>query len=526
MAIRSKYQQLCDYLTMTIILVIVVGIPCSNILMSIGGIALAAMFLISPKLLSRTKQVFKEPFTMFALALFIWHVVGLLWTYHIDEGIRDIRIKLPILLFPIALAGIFKLTAHQRLWVIRIYLLTVFTNTLVLFGIHERWYGPDIQNFRDISLFISHIRLSLNICFAIGLLWLYPGVFNTTNKVFVLLKIAFSIWAIYFLSILESGTSMLIGASTIVIGFLYFIFNKTTGKQKIITLCLFFVGTIIGTTIISTFYRSVFTPKYSSTLNHIKYNNNQKNYTHYHHSLQVENGFYVNHHINLKELTRAWNKRTHSNLFEINNTGYQTKANLLRYLTSKGLTKDSIGLSKISDEEIKHIINGATNYRFTNANGFVKRLYAIMFEWSEYKLGHSPNGHSLFMRLEFVKTGIHILKNNWVKGVGTGDLQAAFNKAYKQLNSKLAPKWRHRAHNQYLSVWLALGVVGLLLFFGMILYPFYSKNKFPVYTWYFVLIMLLSFITEDTLETQAGVTFIMFFASFLFVPGVSRPITN
>lgn len=521
MLVRSKYQQLCDYLTLTILLVIVVGIPCSNILMSLGGIALAALFLISPKLVTRAKHVFHEPYAMFALALFAWHIVGLLWTTDIHEGIRDIRIKLPILLFPLALSGIFMLTEAQKRLVIRIYLLTVLTNTFVLFGIHQNWYGPEVGNFRDLSLFISHIRLSLNICFAIGLLWLYPNIINT-SRFSLLLKLALSCWAIYFLSILESGTSMLIAGVTIVAGLLYLIKSKTNPKQQLIILSLLIASIFVSSMLLTNFYNSIFKARYSNTKHLAEYSANNKQFTHHNNSQQVENGYFVNQHIIEKELTQAWFHRTNTSLKAINKSGYETKANLLRYLTSRGLTKDSIGLSNLSDEEIKHIQQGATNYRFVNSNGFVKRLYAIMFEWSQYKLGQSPNGHSMIMRFEFIKAGLHILRENWLLGVGTGDLHTSFQKAYTELESKLDVQWRHRAHNQYLSIWLALGVIGIIIFLGMVFSPIITRKNLPLYTWYFVLIATTSFLTEDTLETQAGVTFVMFFMSFLYVGGVPR----
>jgi len=517
MEVKYKYTRICEHLTLAVIIIIAIGIPCSNILMSIGGIALAVLFLISPKLLIRAKYVFREPFAMFALALFAWHIIGLLWTTDMGEGIRDIRIKLPILLFPIALSGIFSISTKKRLWIIRIYLLTVLTNTIILFGVSQHWYGPEINNFRDVSLFISHIRLSLNICLAVGLLWLYPAII-INSVASIVLKFILTLWALYFLSILESGTSILISCTIGLIAFLYIIHTKIKVGFRVISYLSLLLIIIISSLGVHSFYNSIFTPLHDFHADKQGFSVKNKP----HHSLQVENGYYVHQYINEKELTKQWELRTNSSIHKINDAGYETKETLLRYLASKGLTKDSIGLSKLSDSELVHVQQGETNYRFIASNGFIKRLYKIMFEWNQYKLGQSPNGHSLIMRFEFVKTGIHILKNNWVLGVGTGDLKSAFNSAYTDLESQLSPKWRHRAHNQYLSIWLALGLVGFILFLGIVCYPFYIQKTIPLYVWLFVIIALISMLTEDTLETQAGATFVMFFMSFFFLSGVQK----
>jgi hypothetical protein len=516
-----NYGKYCNWLTYFSLLVVVIGISCSHILMSVGGIALAALFLISPKLIKRCIHVLKQPYTLFALALFIWHVIGMAWSDDLSSAARDIRIKLPLLLFPIALAGMYKLSALQLVWLIRIYVLTVFTNTFVLYGIYLQWYGPVVENFREISVFISHIRFSLNICLAIGLLWLYPNLVNFT-KFSIILKVFSTLWGFYFLSILESGTSIVICGLLMIIWIGRHIFKNRNKKQKWVA-ALAILG-IIGSAVFFTAqsYNRIFVPvnnnKVSLPSNTLIGNN-------YYHSLtnkQVENGHFVYQYFSNKELETHWEKRTKIPITQLNASGFPIQANLMRYLTSKGLTKDSIGIAQLSNEDVNSILNGATNYSFTHVNGFSKRYYTILFELHQFKNGSTPNGHSLLMRFEFIKTAFYLLKENWLTGVGTGDLRNAFKQAYVKTKSVLSEEWQHRAHNQYLSTWLALGVIGLVLFLGMFLAPFYSKNKSPDYAWLFLIIALASFLSEDTLETQAGVTFVLFFMSFFFTTPFSK----
>ena len=122
------------------------------------------------------------------------------------------------------------------------------------------------------------------------------------------------------------------------------------------------------------------------------------------------------------------------------------------------------------------------------------------------------------MRLELTKTGIDILKDNFWLGVGTGDVQGAFDKQYEINRSKLPAKYRLRAHNMYITFFLTFGLVGFILIWFFIFYPIFNLKGYKSYLFtVFFLIALLSFINEDTLETQIGITFFSYFYSlFLF----------
>ena len=225
------YTRVCHVLQIFILGVIIVGIPSSNIAMSIGGISLAALFLISPHLIDRVKWVFKTPVSILALALFIWHVIGFTWSDNLSEAIKDVRIKLPLLLFPIAIAGMYALTNRWRLILIRLYVAAVVTNTLVCYVYYLFNKDLSIHNFRDISLFISHIRLSLNICLSLVLLWSYPHILSIKYK--AIIKLLLSLWLIYFLSILQSATAIFV-AGLIALFFGVYFWLKLSGKWRII----------------------------------------------------------------------------------------------------------------------------------------------------------------------------------------------------------------------------------------------------------------------------------------------------
>jgi O-antigen ligase len=138
-------------------------------------------------------------------------------------------------------------------------------------------------------------------------------------------------------------------------------------------------------------------------------------------------------------------------------------------------------------------------------------------EYDEFRNKRNINGHSLTMRLYFWKAALHVIKAHPVFGVGTGDVQNAINEAYEETGSPLNITWRKRPHNQFITITVALGITGLIIFLFALFYPPIRYRKWiPALYWPFFIIAVLSFLTEDTLETQAGLTFFAVFNS-LFI---------
>ncbi|NQX92011.1 MAG: hypothetical protein HRT74_07800, partial [Flavobacteriales bacterium] len=89
---------------------------------------------------------------------------------------------------------------------------------------------------------------------------------------------------------------------------------------------------------------------------------------------------------------------------------------------------------------------------------------------------------------------------------------------YENNGTRLSEEYRLRTHNQYLTFWVAFGVIGLLLLLiSIVRFLAQSIGNKDLLAFSVVLICALSFLTEDTLEPQAGVTFVAFWVSLLFV---------
>jgi O-antigen ligase len=116
------------------------------------------------------------------------------------------------------------------------------------------------------------------------------------------------------------------------------------------------------------------------------------------------------------------------------------------------------------------------------------------------------------MRPYFWKAALAAISGQVWMGVGTGDVQKAMNESYVRTQSPLHEEWYKRPHNQLITITLALGLTGLLIFLLSLFYPLYFLRKdLPLLYWVFFVVLFLSFLMEDTLETQAGQTFYAFF---------------
>ena len=196
------------------------------------------------------------------------------------------------------------------------------------------------------------------------------------------------------------------------------------------------------------------------------------------------------------------------------------EATLARYLTSKDLRKDAQGVMALTDEDIRNIEQGIANYNNWKHPGLRARLSATLFEYNLYRRYNNPNGGSLSQRIEYTRASFHIIGQHPWFGVGTGDVPQAFSQAYDELRSPLKEEFRFRAHNQYLAIAVAFGLVGLVFFLFVLLYPWGASRRNHTYLYMvFLTIMLLSMFPEDTLETQAGATLFAFFMSLLLMAG-------
>lgn len=126
------------------------------------------------------------------------------------------------------------------------------------------------------------------------------------------------------------------------------------------------------------------------------------------------------------------------------------------------------------------------------------------------------SSESSAVRILVWKAALDIIKDNYLIGVGTGDVKDELLKKYKEMGMTGAYEHELNAHNQFIQFFITFGAVGLIVFITSLLVPLiYSFKKQKYLYAFFLIIFCIHLTTESVLEVQAGVIFYAFFNSLL-----------
>lgn len=459
------------------------------------------------------------------VAFCLMHVVGLLYTTDYPYAWRDLRVKLTILLLSLVLSSMEPLDRKRFDLVMLVYVFSVFVATLFSFVAYLR---HDFEDIREISRFISHIRFCLHIVFSMAVILYYlvrervsrgkgAPAFGMKVAVNQFLMWFLLFWFAYQIYIFESLSGYVTLAVVVVVSAAYAFLQWKKGRGwRIAVGVSSALVLIVAAVVLVRFVKPLL--KVEPVDFDVLEKKTALGNDYWHDTVHnpVEDGKYVGLYYCRKELAETWPQRSALPLEGDAFNGESLEATLARYLTSKDLRKDAAGVMSLTDEDIHNIEQGVANYNNWAHPGLRARLSATLFEYGIYRRYGNPNGGSLSQRIEFVRASFHIIRQHPWFGVGTGDVSLAFAQAYDEMQSPLRDEFRFRAHNQYLSIAVAFGLVGLAFFLLVLLYPWFSSRK--AYTYLYIVffgIMLLSMFPEDTFETQAGASMFAFFESLL-----------
>ena len=117
-------------------------------------------------------------------------------------------------------------------------------------------------------------------------------------------------------------------------------------------------------------------------------------------------------------------------------------------------------------------------------------------------------------------SSFQIIRNNFILGVGTGDVRDELMKEYKIIGDEDLIKSQYNAHNQFIEIFLENGIIGLILFLTIIGTMIYIAitDKNLLYG-VFIIMMVVFFMFETILYRLAGVAFFSLFSFLLlFIP--------
>ena len=547
MTSKASIQSYLNQAYLLGLLMVAVGLTLSPFLMGMSQFWLVIVWVLE----GFCTKTFKNKFHCFwhnkaavlLVAFYLMHVISLLWTSDFQYALKDLRVKLPILVMPFVLSSMEPLDRKRFDFVMLVYVLSVFVATQFSFVTYLR---HDYDDIREISRFISHIRFCLNIVFCIAIIiWyivttkvpepsvpeLVEGVEGPTHKKgrlsvpdftvkFVLnrfLQYFLLFWFIYQIYIFESLSGYVILAAVAIVSVVYAFLRWQKGRGWRIAIAgLALAVAVTGFLVVWHEMKPLLKVEPVDFAALEKKTAQGNDYWHDTIHNPIEDGKYVGLYYCRKELQETWPLRSDRAFGGSTESGENLEATLARYLTSKGLRKDAEGVMALTDEDIHNIENGVVNYNNWRHPGLRARLSSTLFEYNLYRRSGNPNGGSLAQRIEYTRASFHLIGQHPWLGVGTGDVPQAFAQAYDDIHSPLKDEFRFRAHNQYLAIAVAFGLLGLAFFLFVLLFPWLSSRRNHTYLYIaFLCIMLLSMFPEDTLETQAGVTFFAFFEALL-----------
>ncbi|MFN8256420.1 MAG: O-antigen ligase family protein [Bacteroidales bacterium] len=516
MQIYAKYKENSHYLSLASLYLIPAGLLFSRAILSIGFITFIANWFLEGNFKSKSEMLKLKWPAMLVVLIFFIHLAGMLHTENKAYGLEDLKIKLPLLL-PFFYGSSEKIS---KILNINNLLLTfaISTGLATLAGFLNFQFFFEFQtvdDLKNISLMGQNIMLSWFVNFSIFILanqLFYQRNKNSLLQVFIYLSLL--IWLLVFLYLLNSLTGYLTFAVLVVFCLLFILFS---GKNKKIiiygssALALLIISSVIYIYLLSENFHKTETVDF---INIEQYTANGNPYYHNIASQRTENGHFIDIYICDKELEKEWNKVSKLNYRELDNKGQVLSETIYRYLSSKGLRKDSAGLSKLNQNDISFIENGCANYLYINKYSPTARIYNILWQMDKYRKTGNASAQSISQRIEFMKAAKYIIQKNFWFGVGSGDVMDTFHKTLEILSPKLEPQYRNRVHNQYIVEFIALGILGFLIFLILIILPvFYLKIWKNFLFSVFFIIVYCSFFTDNPLETQLGVSLFAFFYS-------------
>ena len=472
MFLKLRQALIQDKINFFILSLLLVGIVSSKFLMSLGMMLGGLNLLLVADFKGNFAELKNNKFFLFLLLFYLLHLAGMLWTEDITHGFDDLRVKASLIAIPLIICSKPIPTASTIRNLFLLFVLTLTVTSIYNFTIYT-FIREGFNDIRDLSRLGSHIRYGILIALGIPVLFELKSHYPKWKYLFLLVGLWFLFYS-YYSQVLSGIVSVLI----VVFGtILWKLFQAKKYIWGLGIISIFIVLTA------STILYLMIPIKYKETPS--------QNY------------------FSLKE---KWEKRSDIPFDSLDLRKQKLSNTLERYLLSKNLPISGAGALKLSDQDIRNIELGYADINETKS-GIMARLYGVRFQIHN---ANNPNGHSILERIEYWKTGLQVIKENWVFGVGTGDKKIAMEEMYKRKDSKLLPERRLRAHNSYITFCLTFGFFGLLFFFYVLFnfLMFQLKNQ-SLFGFLFICVTIITFIFEDSLETQMGVSFFaLFFALF------------
>ncbi len=456
------------------------------------------------------------------LSIYLVFLVGLIYTSDFTYAFHDLKIKLPLMVLVVIMGTTPPVSREQLKWILLALVAGVLIGSLASISVLAGIIDIPYKDMREISLFVSHIRFSLLI--NVSIFSLVYIIFNrdfSPRKWEPAIYTMALVWLVIFLFILQAITGILIFLGVSFILFWVYLFRVRNIVMRWTLAVFVLAAAMISLSMLSKSLGRFYNVEQIDPETIEQTSPGGRPYVHDFNLPFIENGHYIWLYFCEPELEQEWNRISELDYKGEDRQGNKVKYTLIRYLTSMGLRKDSVGVNRLSREDVALIEQGKANYLYGKRLSYYARIYEILWQIDVYRKGGNPSGHSVTQRILYFQAALGIIKEHPWLGVGTGDVRIAYAEYYDRMGSPLNQRWRLRAHNQYLTFLLTYGISGFLWIIFSQLYPVYLEGKFNDYfIRMFLLVGFLSMLNEDTLETHTGVSFIAFFYALFLLATV------
>jgi len=479
------------------------AIPVSNFAMSAAGIFLAVNWVLEGQWREKWNRLRERKVALILASFFFIFLLGLIHTDNWHDGLDNVLSKLPMLYAPLILASSAPLSGKEQRFVVGGFVLSTFVGTCIAFTFA---FAHPSADFRQSSMFISHIRFGFSVILSILFACFFAFKYKKTPLWQRLVACGFVLWFVAYIFVVQTVTAMLLLVllALVYTFYLFWVEKEFRFRKTLLTAAILTVTAFAG--YVSYITWSYFHYDYDTQLE--LYTKSGNTYTHDLNSI-IENGSPIEIYVFEPELVEAWGQRSKMPYDSV-------RATLVRYLNSKHLRKDLEGVNALNDKDIDNIEHYIANVGYTQFIGVKRALYPTFFSISLYYSNGQVANSSLLQRFALWHAGAAVVAEHWATGVGIGDHKEALNEKL-QVSSPDIPL-NMGAHNQFITLWIMGGFILPLAFLVILFLPFFMRTK-PSDVLYilFFIIVFLSCFAEDTIETQAGMTFYTFFnAFFLF----------
>lgn len=158
---------------------------------------------------------------------------------------------------------------------------------------------------------------------------------------------------------------------------------------------------------------------------------------------------------------------------------------------------------------------------------FHNKVDYMKWNIERYRMGEVDD-MSDAMRITSWKSGVKIIEEHPYTGVGVGDLLTESKKTSRELFPNIKnDEDRKMPHNEFIWIWAATGILGLVGYCVAFLFPFFwgMRSRYWLLGILFI-IFFSAFMTEPALEEQIGSTFYLLFLLIFLTHFTHSPAVN